>query len=55
MTKEQIAEIVRKQQTYFSTGETLEVNTRIAALKKLRQAVKDNEEIIAKALKQDLG
>lgn len=55
MTKEQIAEIVRKQQQYFSTGETLSVQTRIAALKKLRQAVKDNEEIIARALKQDLG
>jgi aldehyde dehydrogenase (NAD+) len=55
MTKEQIAEIVRKQQQYFSSGETLSVQTRIAALKKLRQAVKDNEEIIAQALKQDLG
>lgn len=55
MTKEQIAEIVRKQQQYFSTGETLSVQTRIAALRKLRQAVKDNEEIIARALKQDLG
>ena len=55
MTKEQIAAIVETQRTYFRSGATLPVEFRIAALKKLKQAILDNEETIAAALYSDLG
>ena len=55
MNKEQIAETVARQRSFFATGATLDVNYRIAALKKLRKALQDNEEAIAEALGQDLG
>lgn len=50
-----IEEIVEKQRVYFLSGNTLSLESRLASLKKLRDAVKDNEEAIAKALYADLG
>ena len=55
MTKEQIAKIVQKQRDFFHTGATLPVKFRIDALKKLKQAVMENEGSIAAALRSDLG
>ena len=55
MRKEEIAAIVEKQRGYYASGATLPVEHRIAALKKLRQALLDNEQTIADALKLDLG
>ena len=55
MTREEINAIVEKQRCYYASGATLPVEHRIAALKKLRQALLDNEQAIADALKQDLG
>ena len=55
MTREQIADIVAKQRTFFATGATLNVDFRVQALKALKQAVKDNEAAINEALKADLG
>lgn len=55
MRKEEIAAIVEKQRSYYASGATLSVEHRIEALKKLRQALLDNEKAIADALKQDLG
>lgn len=55
MRKEEIAAIVEKQRSYYASGATLPVECRIEALKKLRQALLDNEQAIASALKQDLG
>lgn len=55
MTQEEINAIVKKQRGYFASGATLAVESRIEALKKLRQALLDNEQAIAAALKQDLG
>ena len=55
MTQQQINEILEKQRVYFSRGITLDVNHRIAVLKLLRDAIKRNEEKIAKAIKSDLG
>lgn len=43
MKNEQIDRIVAAQRSFFATGATLDVNFRIAALKKLRQALLDNE------------
>ena len=55
MTQEQIANIVAKQRSFFATGATLDVDFRIQALKKLKQAVQENEDAINDALKADLG
>lgn len=55
MTQQQISAIVAKQQSYFRTAATLSVENRITALKKLRQALIDNEALIAEALHSDLG
>ena len=55
MNQAQITEIVARQRAFFATGATLDVNYRVTALKKLRQALTDNETAIAEALKQDLG
>ena len=55
MTKEQISAIVANQRAFFDTGATLDVNFRVDALKKLRQAVVDHEQELAAAMAQDLG
>ena len=55
MRKEEVAAIVEKQRSYYASSATLPVERRIEALKKLRQALLDNEQAIAAALKQDLG
>lgn len=51
----QIVEMIHKQRAFFSSGITLDVNYRIAALKKLHKAVQQNEAAIAHALHADLG
>ena len=51
----QIDEILKKQRTYFRSGATLPVQQRIENLKKLQEAVKNNEEEICRALTEDLG
>ncbi len=55
MTHEQITALVEKQRRYFSSGATLPVPFRVAALQKLRQTLSDNESRIAEALHSDLG
>lgn len=55
MTQDEIKKTVDAQREYFYSGETLDVGFRIAALKKLRGAIKRNEAKIARALKADLG
>lgn len=55
MKQNQIIEIIEKQRAFFSTGATLDVNYRIAALKKLRAALEQKESAIAQALHTDLG
>lgn len=51
----EINDIVRRQKEYFQRGETMEVSFRISALKRLKQAIKANEQYIFEALKQDLN
>jgi len=55
MTREEISALVAAQRNYFNTHATLSVGFRIAALKKLKQALIDNESRLADALKEDLG
>ncbi len=50
-----IETILEKQREFFASGATLPVEYRIAALKRLREAVKRHENEIAAALKADLG
>ena len=55
MTAQEITAVMEKQRAYFASGATLPVKNRIAALKKLRQALTDHEDAIAQAIRQDLG
>lgn len=55
MTREEISALVSAQRNYFNTHATLPVEFRIGALKRLKQALTDNESRIADALKADLG
>ena len=54
-TKEQIHDIVLGQRKYFRTGETLDLKWRIEQLKKLKEAVLANKEMLQEALHEDLG
>ena len=53
-TQQTVHGIVEKQRAYFRTGATLDVKFRIEQLKKLKQAVIDNKEMLEKALYEDL-
>lgn len=50
-----IEEIIKSQREYFDGGNTLNVNTRISYLKKLKAAIKQNEGALCDALRADLG
>ena len=54
-TKEQIHSIYLKQKEYFLTNETLDVSFRLKQLKKLKQAIINNQKKLTDALYQDLG
>ena len=54
-TQESVHAIVEKQRKFFRTGATLDVNWRIEQLRKLKQAVKENEQMLKDALYEDLG
>ena len=55
MTEQEIKALVAKQRTYFQTGATLPVRTRIQALRRLYTAIRENEQEIHDALRNDLG
>lgn len=55
MNEIEIQNMIQKQRDFFSTGATLPVDTRIAALKKLKQTIIRRETEINDAIKQDLG
>ena len=52
---EKIKELVEKQRELFASGATLDVDTRISALKGLYEAIVSREDEIYAALKSDLG
>lgn len=54
MTKKEIEKIFNEQRKYFASGETKEVDFRINKLKKLKEVLILNEELIYEALKKDL-
>ena len=55
MNEQEIKNIVTSQRKYFNTGATLDVDTRIRALKKLKESILKHEAGINQALKKDLG
>ncbi len=55
MTKEEISTIVNNQRKFFRTGRTLDVSWRKEQLKKLRDSIVNNEQLILDALYEDLG
>lgn len=55
MKQEQIRGILAHQRTFFTTGKTLSVDSRIQALKRLRTVIQTHEGEISDALKADLG
>lgn len=55
MTEQKIQEIIKAQNEFFATGKTLDVNYRIAALKKLKQCIYRHLDEINAAIKSDLG
>lgn len=55
MKKEEIQALIEKQRLYCLSGETLDVQYRINALKTLKTAILKYEQEIEEALKKDLG
>lgn len=55
MNEQEIKMIVSSQRKYFLSGSTLNVDTRIAALKKLKNSIIQHEAEIHQALQKDLG
>lgn len=49
-----ITDIIRKQRDFFQTGETKNIDFRIAQLKTLKQAIIEHTQLIIEALKADL-
>ncbi len=47
--------ILKKQQDFFKSGQTLPIENRLLYLKKLKKAIKNNEAEITRALSLDLG
>ena len=55
VTRSDLDEIMKKQRQFFATGATKDVKNRLKHLKKLKQAIKDNEDNICDALASDFG
>ncbi len=55
MNETEIKDLVSRQRRYFLTGETLPVEARLEALKKLKKCIQEHEREINEALKADLG
>ena len=55
MNQNDIHKLIEKQRAYFYSNETLNIEKRIHALKKLKTCIQKNEADIATALEADLG
>lgn len=55
MKVEEISAVVEKQKAFFASGATRSVEKRIEYLKKIKTYLVENEAVIARALKADLG
>ena len=50
-----IKQIIKKQQIFFDSGKTLDIDFRLQTLKKIEMLIKSNENKILDALQKDLG
>ncbi len=55
LTLSPISEIIHRQRQFFATGQTKEVGFRIEQLKRLKQAILDNQAAIIEAMAADLN
>lgn len=55
MNTENPSIILEKQRKFFKSNRTLDINFRINVLKKLKNIIIENDELIYKALKKDLN
>jgi aldehyde dehydrogenase (NAD+) len=55
MNDSDIQVIIQRQENFFRSGITLDINFRLDALRKLKQLLGDYDEQITEALRQDLG
>lgn len=55
MTEQEIKDLVTRQRSYFQSGATLPVSARLAALRRLYDAISSHEKEIRRALQKDLG
>ena len=55
MQPDEIQALLRAQRDYYHSGATLPLKTRISALKALQTRIREGQEEILAALKQDLG
>lgn len=55
MNKQELLNVIDSQKKFFSQGHTKSVDFRISQLKKLLAAIEQNEALIIKAIKKDLG
>ncbi len=55
LTQAPVKDIIREQREFFATGKTKDVEWRIEQLKRLKQAIVDDQEAIVNAVKADLG
>ena len=55
MQKEEMEAIVRRQRSFFQTGKTIPVSSRLESLKQLEENVRKYEPKLSEALRQDLG
>ena len=55
MTEQEIKDLITRQRSYFQSGATLPVSARLAALRRLYNAISSHEKEIRRALQKDLG
>ncbi|MCA6490074.1 MAG: aldehyde dehydrogenase family protein, partial [Chitinophagaceae bacterium] len=55
MEKYQVAEIVKKQRELFMSGQTLDLETRMVYLKKLKTVLIKYEKEMMEAVRKDMG
>ena len=55
LNREDVLKILDEHKKFFETGKTKNIDFRIQQLRKLRQAIKTNEELIIDAMHQDLN
>ena len=55
MTEQEIKDLVTRQRSYFQSGATLPISARLAALRRLYDAISSHEKEIHEALRKDLG